>query len=327
MQVEMSHAKTPSGKIFGNDDLELSDERPVLIVEDDNFDAAITTELLERCSNQTFEVTRAKRLDEALQLLAERDFSIALVDMGLPDSTGLNSVAQAVKADPNLPIVVLTGNESPDTALMAMRIGAQDYIPKSQLDNRTLQRVIEYSIQRKAIENEMSEKANQDSITGLMSRTLLYDRWQRIVARAERDLKKIGLLMVNINDFGSVSARHGNAMADALLIHVSQQLSQIIFKADLVARLQGHEFIVIVENIENAEQVEHIRDTIAEALISTFSHDGQNIDFSATVGSTICHPRHDDGLMGAIQRADQNMSDQQKLADQAMRDGSSTTEQ
>ena len=116
-------------------------------------------------------------------------------------------------------------------------------------------------------------------------------------------------------------------MADALLIHVSQQLSQIIFKADLVARLQGHEFIVIVENVEKADQIELIRNTIVDALESTFSHEGQNIEFSATVGSTICHPRHDDGLMGAIQRADQNMADQQKIADQAMRDGNSTIEQ
>lgn len=314
MQVEISHSSKAPGKMFGSDDLEVETERPVLIVEDDNFDAAITTELLERCSDQTFEVTRAKRLDEALKLLSEKTFSIALVDMGLPDSTGLNSVAQAVKADPNMPIVVLTGNESPDTALMAMRIGAQDYIPKSQLDNRTLQRVIEYSIQRKAIENEMSEKANQDSITGLMSRTLLYDRWQRIVARAERDLKKIGLLMVNVNDFGTVSSRHGAVMADALLIHVSQKLSQIIFKADLVARLQGHEFIVILENLDDVSQVESVRLEIESALSEDFTHDGQTIAFSATVGSTICHPRHDDGLMGAIQRADQDMADKRALS-------------
>lgn len=310
MQVGVSHAEVTAAKMLTDDDIDIIEERPVLIVEDDNFDAAITTELLERCSSHTFEVTRAKRLDEALKLLNEKQFSIALVDMGLPDSTGLNSVAQAVKADPNLPIVVLTGNESSDTALMAMRIGAQDYIPKSQLDNRTLQRVIEYSIQRKAIENEMSEKANQDAITGLMSRTLLYDRWQRIVARAERDLRKIGVLMVNINDFGAISARHGSAMADALLIHVSQKLSEIIFKADLVARLQGHEFIVVVENIETSEKVENIRDQIAAVLAEDFTHEGQTIEFSATVGSTICHPRHDDGLMGAIQRADQDMSDQ-----------------
>lgn len=308
----VSNTNIPIDQIWIKGEAPADPLRSVLIVEDDNFDAAITTELLERCSEGDFDVTRVGRLDSALDILSETEFSVALVDMGLPDSTGLISVAQIIKAYPDMPIVVLTGNESPDTALMAMRIGAQDYIPKSQLDNRTLTRVIEYAIQRKIIETEASLKADQDQITGLMSRSQLYERWRRIMARAERDRRQVGVMMININNFSAITTRHGKVIGDSLLIHVSQQLSNVVFRADLVSRLQGDEFIVVVENIQNRAEVETIREKLDSALKDDFVLDSHRIDFTATIGTTVCHPRHDDGLMSAIQRADQDMADRRR---------------
>jgi len=111
---------------------------PVLLLEDDAYDAATTIELLEKFTSRPFKVTRVQYLKDAVTLVKELDFKIALLDMELPDSSGLMAVRKVVQANKRTPIVVLTGSEDNELALDAMRMGAQDFLPKSQLNNKAL---------------------------------------------------------------------------------------------------------------------------------------------------------------------------------------------
>lgn len=121
----------------------------VLIVEDALVAQAIATK---RLSAAGFAPEVVPDLHSALRRLAEVTFDAVLLDLGLPDSDGLETVRRVVEAFPEVPMVVLTGTDDDAQAIEAMRLGAQDYIVKSTYDVDTLARSVRYARERHALQ-------------------------------------------------------------------------------------------------------------------------------------------------------------------------------
>lgn len=102
-----------------------------------------------------FTVTRVERLAPALELLAREKFSAVLLDLQLPDSDGLDTIARVRAVAANVPIIVLTGFDDDGQALAAIQQGAQDYVAKDRLDGRLLSRTIRHAIERKRAEVQL----------------------------------------------------------------------------------------------------------------------------------------------------------------------------
>lgn len=115
----------------------------LLIVEDNIGDARLIEELLEE-SDVFFQAKHAQTVAEALQLLG--DVELILLDLGLPDSMGLDTYRKF--ADVAIPVVILTGNNDRDIGLQAIKLGAQDYVPKSEMTGQLLSRTLMYAIER-----------------------------------------------------------------------------------------------------------------------------------------------------------------------------------
>jgi PAS domain S-box-containing protein len=96
-----------------------------------------------------FEITAAGRLDEALERLRETEFDVILLDLSLPDSSGLETVTRIRAAALRTPMVVLSGQDDEEVALRALQSGAEDYLVKGRGGGDTIARVIRYSIERK----------------------------------------------------------------------------------------------------------------------------------------------------------------------------------
>jgi len=108
------------------------DRTRVLIVEDDDLDARLFERLFSRVDS--FDLTRAKLLKECLDLLAQNEADLVLLDLGLPDATGgLDALHRAKEVAGDVPIVVLTGLSDEQVAMNALREGAQDYVVKETL--------------------------------------------------------------------------------------------------------------------------------------------------------------------------------------------------
>lgn len=130
----------------------------ILLVEDNAGDARLLQEFLGEVTSARFELTQADRLDDAIACLAQNRFDIVLLDLSLPDSQGLNTFLALHRQAPSLPIIVLTGLDDETLAMKAMYEGAQDYLPKGQVDGHLLGRSIRY-----AIERQRAEEALRDS--------------------------------------------------------------------------------------------------------------------------------------------------------------------
>src|SRR6202041_2833164 len=120
----------------------------VLLVEDNAGDVRLLREMFSKERAESFELTHLLRMSEAVSHLAKGGVDIVLLDMGLPDGHGLDTVRRAHAAAPGVPMIVLTGLDDEALAAQAMKEGAQDYLIKGEIENRALPRALRHSIER-----------------------------------------------------------------------------------------------------------------------------------------------------------------------------------
>ncbi len=135
-------------------------EIKVLIIEDNPGDARLIREMLGDGRSTRFSMECVDRLSTGLGRLAKGGTDALLLDLSLPDSQGLDTVAKAHAAAPDVAIIVLSGLADEDVALKAVKEGAQDYLIKGQADGHSLLRAVRYAIERKRTEKALHE-ANQ----------------------------------------------------------------------------------------------------------------------------------------------------------------------
>ena len=119
----------------------------VLLIEDNALDARCVAGFLALSGNR-FTLTRVSTLADGLAALTTRPIQAILLDLTLADSCGLTTFARVHAVAPDTPIVVLTGHDDEQTALETVRRGAQDYIAKSEINERLLVRALSYAIER-----------------------------------------------------------------------------------------------------------------------------------------------------------------------------------
>jgi CheY-like chemotaxis protein len=122
--------------------------RVLLLIEDNPGDAELVSEMLLEAGQQQYRIIRATRMSEALVQLDSNKVDVILLDLRLPDSTGLESVKEIKQIAEEIPIVILTGLEDETLALECINAGAQDYLSKSELRPMSLRRTIGYAITR-----------------------------------------------------------------------------------------------------------------------------------------------------------------------------------
>jgi len=141
----------------------------IMIVEDNPGDVHLLVEMLNEHSRNQYATKHAERISHALQLLTEMEFDVLLLDLSLPDTSGLDAVRKVRSVFPNIPIIVLTGLEDDKLSVEALRIGAQDYLVKGQVSGPLLVRAMSHAIERKKMEERLNHLATHDSLTNLLN--------------------------------------------------------------------------------------------------------------------------------------------------------------
>ena len=120
----------------------------LLVVEDNLVDALFLKEALEASKGTPFTICHVQTLTEAKESLETGDFNIVVLDLGLPDSQGIQTLLEIKNSAPDIPIVVLSGLDDETLAMEAVKTGAQDYLLKDKLDGFLLARSLNYAIER-----------------------------------------------------------------------------------------------------------------------------------------------------------------------------------
>jgi DNA-binding response OmpR family regulator len=128
--------------------LPIVDPIRVLIVEDEIEAARLVTRRLSYYPSARFEVTHVPDLGSAFQRIEHEEFDVMILDLGLPDAEGFDTIASACGIARHLPIVVLTGADDDEMSLQAIRAGAEDYLIKPLTDVRPVARALRNACER-----------------------------------------------------------------------------------------------------------------------------------------------------------------------------------
>ncbi len=140
----------------------MADQISVLLIEDDDIDAREVAEMLNETPDVPTRLTRVASLSAGIELLSdENDIDVALLDLGLPESRGLPTLARFCAEIKDTAIVVLTSADDREVGFAAVKGGAQDYLIKGKVDAELLTRSLTYAIERHRMRQQMSGLMNE----------------------------------------------------------------------------------------------------------------------------------------------------------------------
>ena len=260
----------------------------LLLVEDDDDHVVLVRSLITTFRTAApWEIVRASSLREAMELVGDVDPACVLVDLGLPDASGLQAVSELRALAPHHPIVVVTATDDDDLSNGALRRGAQDYLVKGRLGADILERSINHAIERMAIERRYAAMAFHDTLTGLPNRSLLLDRMGLALRRLGRSKGLVAVGFLDVDRFKAINDTLGHAAGDEALRELARRLRANVRSTDTVARLGGDEFVVLVEDVESEAEAVAIIDALLEAIaVPVMGPDGESIEVSISAGIT-----------------------------------------
>lgn len=160
--------------------------------------------------------------------------------------------------------------------------------------------------ERKSVEERLDRLAHYDPLTGLPNRSLLMDRLEQSVERANRQGTRVGLLYLDLDHFKQVNDTLGHAAGDALLREMAQRMRSCVRSVDTVARLGGDEFVVLVPDVHSRDELTHVANKIIETLTPPCQIEGQTVLAPASVGISV-FPDDGSDVHGLIRHADAAM--------------------
>lgn len=153
---------------------------------------------------------------------------------------------------------------------------------------------------------QLRNVALYDSLTGLPNRFLLRDRLDQAVSRAGRTGKSFALMFVDLDRFKPVNDSFGHRVGDMLLKAVAGRLEGCVRRDDTVARTGGDEFVVVLHQINHADEAAMISNKILEALSRPFRIESHELDISCSIGIGV-YPRDGEDLNTLMNNADAAM--------------------
>lgn len=251
--------------------LQLTSPHAVVLIEDDPNVALMLTRHLERagCSVRTAGCLEAARL-----ILRENAWDLVLLDRGLPDGDGLELCSEIRKVRPDGYIMILTGSAAPPDKLLGFQAGADDYVTKPFNIEELMARVragLRIVDLQKALftsNQRLHEISLTDSLTGLNNRRSLDQELATRFASALRYHRALSVAVIDVDHFKQINDSFGHQTGDAVLREVASILRRGTRAADIVTRLGGEEFCLVMPEtglFEAAQVGEKVRAVIASS--------------------------------------------------------------
>ena len=138
--------------------------------------------------------------------------------------------------------------------------------------------------ERKVIEAQLRSRAENDVLTGLPNRTLFFERLEQALTKARKRRSGVAVLFVDVDHFKQVNDTHGHAAGDAVLVEFADRLRKSVRAPDTVARLSGDEFAIVIGELNDIGQVEHVAAHIVDTLAAPFELEDKRLSISASIG-------------------------------------------
>lgn len=271
----------------------------LLMVEDSAADGRLVVELL-REAGVDWLVERVERIKEAQAYLARHHVDCVLLDLGVLDADGLDGLRLVVGVAPEIPVVVLTRRDDDVLSSEALRHGAQDYLPKRELQPQLLARSVRYAIERKASELQLVHLAQHDALTGLANRRLLLERLEAALLRPEA----VTTMFLDVDNLKLVNDTLGHDSGDQLLRVLATRMNEVVRPSDTVSRFGGDEFAIVCPGLHDPVKAGELAARLLERVSLPLILGTKVYVPSVSLGVAVCASEHTISTEEAVANAD-----------------------
>ncbi len=271
----------------------------ILIIDDEPL---IRNMLFEALSDD-YLCSTAESAESALLILQKETFDLVMSDINLGGTRGIELIPEIFKYSPDTVVMMVSGNQTIDSAIEAMQVGAFDYIRKpfdlEHLEIAVRRALNHHSllVSKREYENNLEELVKQrtkqlnylayhDTLTDLPNRVLFEDRFSQALISAEED-RHTGLLFLSLDRFKELQDTFGYSLTKQLLQEVARRLKNTVEKSATVAKLEGDEFALLLTNITDIQDVAETANSIKEVLKQPVIIEENEIYISASIGISL----------------------------------------
>ena len=275
--------------------------RPAILIIDDEEQIR---NLLKDLLSPENDCTTVGSAEDALAILKSINFNLVISDINMGGISGLDLVPRVLEQTPDTVVVMISGQQTIDFAIEAMRAGAFDYITKP-LDLRHVETAVRRALshhellkQKRRYENhledlvkertaEIEHLAYHDGLTNLPNRVLFADRCTQALAIAQRNQNLVAVMLVSIDRFKKVTESLGHAAGDAVLTQAAARLQRCVTNGDTVARFEGDEFALLLTNVAETGDLAEVARAINEVFKAPFHLGGQEVYVTTSMGISL----------------------------------------
>ena len=244
----------------------------VLYIEDSMVAAHVMIKILR---HMNLSVDHFRSADEALAAFEKHDYDMIVSDIvleGVMSGVGLvNRVRSYLSDKRHVPILALSGMDETTRRIELFRLGVNDYIAKPPVEEEVRARVRNLIISKQLFDQvqaqsrQLYQLAMQDQLTGVYNRTGLNEFADKYFGEANSSDTPLSLMIIDLDHFKNINDTHGHIAGDKVLAQTSAMLKEACREADMVARVGGEEFVIIMGNSgveQAAKQAEELRKRI-----------------------------------------------------------------
>lgn len=272
----------------------------VLLIEGDPGQPNALSSVLKKASGTQeaadFSMEFTNQLANGIKRLGDGDVDLVVLDLTLPDQTGVGAYLQVREHALRIPVVVLSDKE--EDAQEALKNGAQDSLSKRDLDGRSLLQSMRHALDLKRTEDALKDAtvrlevatsrlaalANIDPLTDTLNRVGLEVELESEFIRAQRGGWALVAVLLDCDDFERINAQLGHAVGDLVLKQIAGRIKETVRPTDHIARIGGDEFLLLLPETRFAEGMlvaEKIRLAVAESPLRLAS---ETIRVTASLG-------------------------------------------
>ena len=285
----------------------------ILVIEDVE---SLREEILETLSYEGFDVLGAENGIVGVQMAKTYIPDLIICDIAMPELDGYGTLV-ALREEPKtsmLPFIFLTAMTEKGDMRQAMQLGADDFLTKpftsSELLGAIASRLQKYNSVKehyydeiKAVGAKFEYLSHHDELTQLPNRILFYDSLTQVVLHAQINHKSLALLFLDIDNFNIINNTLGNDIGDQLFKAIAERLKRYTAPCDMVARIQGDEFAMIISEIQSLSHVKIEAEKILDLLSRPYNLYGHEVFITSSIGITI-FPEDHQQVEGLIKNAE-----------------------
>jgi diguanylate cyclase (GGDEF)-like protein len=299
-------------------------DRPRVLIVDDELPIC---NILSEALKGNYDCHTASSAEEGLDHLRRDRFAVVISDINMNGVTGLELVPQILAVAPDTVVIMMSGAQTLENAVAALRVGAFDYLVKPfdlrlveaavrrgveyyelRVSKRQYETQLEVKVQERTaallettrrLETEIAERnraeerlnymSYHDVLTELPNRVLFNDRLGQALSSARRENEVIGVLLLSVDRIREINDTLGSACSDQLICNIAERLTSSMREGDTLAYWSSEEFAILFNNLEKAEDTIQISKRLQASLQPPFLVAEEELYVTASIGIAL-HP-------------------------------------